>query len=261
MKRQRDIGAEIAAAKRRRYADSRVQIYRNLPRRGMTPGRLYVPRSVGNPQAVTERKYFDSEVNALTIPTTAQYFTNCEADPATLNCLFAPVTGDDYFNRTGRKVQVIGIKIRGEIQIGAQSNQTVEDQCPIVRLALVMDKQTNGVQLSSEDVFQGQSNIGAGYLSFQNGGYFGRFKVLKDKLMGIRNPVAVYDGTNIEQAGYSIPFKWSVKFRKPILVHFNATNGGTIADIVDNSFHVLAGQSVAGFCTLSYKARTTFLDQ
>lgn len=222
---------------------------------------MFVTRTLGNPQAITERKYFDSEVSATTIPTTAQYFTGCELDPATLNTIFAPVIGDDFFNRQGRKVQVISIKIRGEVQVGAQSNQTVQDQCSLIRLALVMDKQTNGVQLNSEDVFQGNVNVGAGYLSFQNAAFFGRFKVLKDKFIALRPPVSVYDGVNIEQAGYSVPFKWNVKFKTPVTVHYNATNGGTVADVVDNSFHVLGGQTTAGFAVVNYKCRVTFLDQ
>lgn len=246
------------SAKRRRMQRNLARQVGILP----PPNRLYVARSVGNPMAITERKYFDSEVNAFTLPTTAQFFTNCEADPAALNCLFAPVTGDDIQNRTGRKVQVISIKIRGEIQLGAQSNQAVQDQMSLVRLALVMDKQTNGTQLSSEDVFATPTAaVGNGYLSFQNPAFFGRFKVLKDKYMTLSPPVSVYDGTNIEQSGYSRFFKWNIKFKKPIVVHFNATNGGTVADIVDNSFHVLGGQTTGGLVVLSYKCRTTFFDQ
>ena len=49
-----------------------------------------------------------------------------------------------------------------------------------------------------------------------------------------------YDGTNVEQAGLSKPFKFNITFKKPINVRFNNTNGGTIADIVDNSLHLIA---------------------
>lgn len=239
----------------------RIATYRALPRSFPAPRRLYVPRTVGNAQAITERKYFDSEVNALTMATITTLFTGAEADPATTNTLFAPTTGDDITNRQGRKVQVLSLKIRGEVKYAAQVDQLALDNAPLIRLALVQDTQTNGTQLNSEDVFQGAVNSGQGYLSFQNPANFGRFKVLKDKFMTLSTPTAVNDGTNVEVAGYSRYFKWSYKFTKPVVMHFNATNGGTVADIVDNSFHVLAGQTTSGIATLSYKCRVTFLDQ
>jgi len=154
---------------------------------------------------------------------------------------------------------VVNIKIRGHLQLGVQANQTATDVFPHVRLALVQDKQTNAAQLNAEDVF---SSAGAGNatLMWQNPAFFGRFKILKDKSFRMPQAMVTWDGTNIEQNGYTLPFKWNITFKKPVVVHFNGTNGGTVADTIDNSFHVI-GNSTNALAVLSYKCRTTFLDQ
>lgn len=219
-----------------------------------------LPKLPARPQAITERKYFDSEKDGLTVPTVTTTWAGAEFDPGTLNTLFAPVTGDDISNRSGRKVQVIALKLRIRYELGAQTNQTVADQMPLFRIILVQDCQSNSAQLNAEDVISSGTGLMATEM-FQNTSFFGRFKVLKDKTFRVQMPPIAYDGTNIEQGGGSYQFKWFLKFKTPIDVHFNGTNGGTIADIVDNSFHIIAGQTVAGMITAGYKCRVVFLDQ
>ena len=59
-----------------------------------------------------------------------------------------------------------------------------------------------------------------------------------------------------------VNFKYSIYFKKPISVRFNATNGGTVADIVDNSFHVLATcTSTALGPNLYYNCRVCYKDK
>lgn len=237
---------------------------RGGPKRRKTGGttRTFVPRSFGTPLAITERKYYDS------IKTTANFtsaaggsFASAELDPGTVNTLFAPTTGDDFNNRSGRKVQVIQIKIRGLIQQAVQAAQTTADPIPVVRMLLVQDTQTNTAQLNSEDVLG--NAVTSPIFAFQNPAFFGRFKVLKDKVFNIPVPFSGQDaaGTFV-QGSKDIYFKWNIKFKKPVVVHFNSTNGGTVADIVDNSWHIIGAQSEnAGMqCSVTYQARTTFLD-
>lgn len=222
--------------------------------------RQFVPRSLGNPMAITERKYFDSEVSQGTVLSSTSSWAGMEFDPVTLNTLFAPVTGDDFNNRTGRKVQVIAIKIKGYISAAAQANQAAGDNAANIRIILVQDQQTNGAQLNSEDVITSGAASSAINM-FQNPAFFGRFRVLKDKNLFLQSPSMTYDGTNIEQAGVVKAFKMQVKFQKPVVVHFNSTNGGTVADIVDNSFHIIMNStSIQLAPELFYKCRTTFID-
>lgn len=226
---------------------------------GTTRRQFFVARSFGNPRAVTERKYFDSERNAALAALTTSW-AGGELDPATGNSLFFPVRGSDFNNIEGRKCQVLSIKIKGFFTMAAQANQTTTDDPGVIRICLVMDKQTNGAQLNAEDVI----NSGAASQAismFQNPAFFGRFKVLKDKFYSLQNPAITWDGTNLEQNGLTKPFKITHKFRKPIIVHLNATNGGTPADCIDNSFHVIGGCTNNELAqSIDYKCRITFID-
>lgn len=212
------------------------------------------------PLSFMERKYFTALVNPTTaITQSGTSWAGGELDPTTVNTLFAPTQGDDITNRSGRRVQILSIKIRGTLIAPAQIDQTAADAGTKVRVVLVQDRQTNAAQLNAEDVMQG---ISSGVVdTFQNPNFFGRFQVWKDKTFLMQNPTITYDGTNLEQSGLIKQWKWNITFKKPIVVHFNATNGGTVADITDNSFHVIALTSNANLAvTGGYVARTVFAD-
>jgi len=97
--------------------------------------------------------------------------------------------------------------------------------------------------------------------AFQDSANFGRFKVWKDKTYTMGNQSASFDGTNMEFFGEMKQFKWNLKFKKPIVVNFNNTNGGTVADIVDNSFHIIAiSYNAQQGVTLNYVCRIPFYE-
>lgn len=258
MKRQRKAPTSRRSTKKARIVSANVVF--------PGPGRqqqMFVPRSFGNPRAITERKYYTTGLasTALVNFDAGTTWAGAELDPTTTNCLFAPSTGDDYNNRDGRKVQVLAIKIKGYFRVAAQADATGSDDAALVRLALVCDKQSNATQLNAEDVFGGIAVASLNVEQFQNPAFFGRFKVMKDKLFILQNPTMSWDGTNIEQSGLVKPFKMNHKFRKPLIVHFNGTNGGTVADIIDNSFHLIGGASNIELApTIAYQVRVTFID-
>lgn len=224
-------------------------------------GRQTVPRTMGA-FAQTERKYFTSLVSADGI-TTSTNWASTELDPAA-NSMFTPQEGSDIDNRVGRRVEVVKIQVRGNITCAAQPNQTAAQEPTLVRLILCQDMQTNGTQMSGEELMQPPATATAplAVCSFQNPANFGRFRVLKDKLFTLTNPALTYDGTNIEQNGLVKAFKWTIKFQKPIEVRFNSTNGGTIGDIVNNSFHMIGSASNADLTpTISYQARFVYTDK
>lgn len=255
MKRKRyawDVAKQ--ASKRRRTRGT----FASGPVRTVIQGgnrRQFVTRSYGTPLAVTERKYYDTNLASTAFAAAGATFAGMELDPATANTLFSPVQGDDYNNRQGRKVHVLAIKIRGMITYPVSDNQVAALVTPHLRILLVQDKQTNAAQLNSEDVIQ--TNM----MGFQNPAFFGRFRVIKDKIVNFTDPMRSYDGTNIQQSGDQRFFKMKVKFAKPIIVHYNSTNGGTVADVIDNSFHLIGGSSDTGLApSIAYRVRTTFVD-
>lgn len=222
--------------------------------------REYVPRAVGL-LPMTEIKYTDQFLNAGTV-TASTDWTGTELDPATTNCLFAPAPGTAINQRVGRRVNMKSLKIRGFVNVPAQTNQTVADDGANVRLVVYQDKQTNGAQAQGEDVLTTASAAAVvANSAFMNLANLGKFKVWKDKIITLSSPSLTYDGTNVEQSGIIKPFKIFIKFTKPIPVHFNATGGSTVADIVDNSFHVIAQCSSAALVpNISYTCRVGYTD-
>lgn len=221
--------------------------------RTWTPPKYY-PRQNG------ETKYFDSERTTTAIAVSGADWTNTELDPTTANCLFFPSPGTAYNNREGRKVYVKKMKINGWIQVDPTEGTDIPANCTNCRVIVYQDKQTNGQQSQGEQLMDsGGSNLAT--LMFQNTANFGRFQVLKDKSFTFPNPSITWDGTNIVTAPFKRLFKISLKFNQPILVNYNNTNGSTVADIVDNSFHLIANASDGDYpVSLGYKVRTVFCE-
>lgn len=216
-------------------------------------------RSAGALVAAPEKKYFDSVRSTAYISTV---WTGGEQDPVTLNTIFAPTQGTGIANRVGRKVTVQKLKIRGLLTFDAINNAGSIRPFPVARIIVYQDMQTNGTQSQAEQVITDSgSDSQAKLLNFQNPDNFGRFRVLKDKTYSYRDAVVSNDNaaTTISQDFSNIPFKFNLSFKKPLFVHFNATNGGTVADIVDNSFHVIV-MATDDSAQVTYQARTVFVD-
>jgi len=233
--------------KQRRVSPKRP--VRRMPRVG------YVQRAPGG-QITADNHYFDADRTSTTLPVLATAWTGTEIDPATGNSLFFPVQGDDITNRQGRKVFVKKIRIQGVINIATQTTQAAADEPMVIRLVVYQDKQTNGAQSQGEDLLSSGAASSAVFMS-QNLANLGRFKVWKDRI--ITQPQQGLAGVtaSIVQGGDNIYFKFS--FKPMCYVNYNATNGGTIADVIDNSFHMIGNYVTGGqAATIAYKVRTVF---
>lgn len=245
-----------SATQRRPGSNVRIQA-------AMRRGYYSVPRARGALVSQAEAKYFNTGLTP-TIIQTATSWAGTVQDPATFNTLCVPIKGAGINERIGRKIAVTKIRIRGFINQPRLTNQTLSTVPSTVRLLLVQDTQANGTQPGGTSIMAAPqiANAKNAVSSFQSLDNFGRFRVLKDKTMTIQNPNGTFDGTNIEINGLNIAWKMNVKFRKPVVVHFNNTNGGTVADIVDNAFHIYAltdAQNSTG-PTLSYESRVVYKD-
>lgn len=212
-----------------------------------------------------EMKYFDSVRDNVAVTSSATW-ANTVYDPnvfpvANMNTLFAPTQGAGISQRIGKACKVHKIKITGCFSMPPQANQVSGDAGSYIRLMLVEDKQTNATQMTGTQLMTspGVASAILAVETFQNIDNFGRFKVLKDKTFIIQNPAIAFDGTNIEQMGLIRKFKMTYKPRKPCEVRFNATNGGTVADIVDHSWHVVCNNSSTDLAPfISYNCRVCF---
>lgn len=218
----------------------------------------YVARTPGG-AIVAENHYFDTERTATQIAVNTASWTGTEYDPNTsaMLCLFAPVTGDDIFNRSGRRIFVKTIRIYGTLSIPASGAGNSGDAPVSVRIIVYQDKQTNTAQSQGEDVISSGAGSDAIHMSM-NAANFGRFRIFKDKMYVLnKNPmIAGLTGAYVKN-GDQIHFKYDIPVKE--YVNYNATNAGTVADVVDNSFHLIANASgVSEPVSITYKVRTVF---
>lgn len=205
-----------------------------------------------------EKKFYDTSLigAALTAPNGAE---GGEHNPSATICLNSVVQGDGETQRDGRQMVMKSITVKGQIVVPAQINQTASEVATSVFIALVQDTQTNGALLNSEDVFSNKAaNAQTATSLFRNLQRVKRFKVLKTLLINLQQPATVYDGTNIEQGGYQMPFSM-FKALPNVKVNFSGTTE-TIANIVDNSLSLIAYCSnTATAPTINYNARLRFM--
>lgn len=230
--------------------------------------RQAVPRSLGNPLLLTaETKYFDTErtVNNISSLASGITWSGAAVNPTTINCLCAPTQGSGFNNREGRKICVMAIRIKAMWSwSGIDFNNVLNGD--IGRMVLYIDKQNNGQASSNPaDVIQsGTAATDPTLMEFRNPANFGRFIILKDKIItrpGWNTAPKPGSATNNWSYGNITKVKWDIVLKNPLIMHFNATNGGTCADIVDNSIF-LAAADFNGLVAnqLFYKCRVAFKD-
>ncbi len=230
-----------------------------------------VPRTRGAvAYQVGEMKYYDAELATANLVAAAGW-AGTEFDPSVTQeastvanplCLFAPKQGAQINQRIGRDAKVYKIKIRGHLIVPPTAADAAAPAAGLVRMLLIWDKQTNAAQAQGEVVMTVPETAVAlsavnSYLSLAN---LGRFTILKDKSIKTGNLNGFNDAATTGSLNGGIyPFKFNHVFRQPVAVRFNAVNGGTVADIVDNSFHLLVNAgSIANVQQIVYTSRVCF---
>ncbi len=247
--------------RRTRPAFRRQRRFVNAPfvaprRRKRTTG-VYANPRIGGFLGI-ELKFYDSKLTAGTLNATSDG-SGGEQDPSATVLFNTVVQGDGESNRDGRQIVMKSLSIRGTISVAAQTNQTVPEQSPVIFMALILDTQTNGATVASEDVYVNKAGNSTQAASpFRNLQNIKRFRVLKSKRFGMQMPRITWDGTNIEQAGYIKPFEMYVDL-KNMGVNYSGTTE-TVANITDNSLHLVAWTShTDNVPTMNYNARLRFV--
>lgn len=245
-----------------------------------------VPRTKGI-YAKGETKYYDTYysntapgggvIGPGTSITSSHTWTNCMADPVQ-GGLCNPAQGPAIGQRIGREIYLTKLKVRGWVQMPNVSATLVNGiNQSLVRLILVQDQQTNAVQMTSDLLQRAYNNVvppGAAVAtdyealaSYQSLDNFGRFKVLKDKMLAMSQNSLVYysptagGGDLVLGAGQIKTFKMNVNFKEPVKIRFNSTAIEGITGVVDNSFHIIANGSLANPpVNLYYSCRACYRD-
>lgn len=216
-----------------------------------------VARTTG-PFGVSESKYFDLEQTATAVAESTDWTGTALA----AGTIALPTSGSGISQRVGNKIAIYKIAIRGIIRTVAETTN-VAFPPPANRLILFVDQQTNGIAVGPEVLMDAPTTatVADTFVSMQNIDNFGRFRVLRDMVI---KPISTTDvnvsATSSSSANSDMPFKMTIRFRKPLIVKFRAS-AGTIGDIVDNSIHLLAQKSGTGYTSnITFRTRTYYKD-
>lgn len=209
---------------------------------------------------VSESKYFDTEVSASNIAES----TDWSGTSLSAGTIALPVEGSDINQRDGRKIAIYKVCVRGVIRTTALTGSTTSVPPPASRLILFVDTQTNGAAATGQQLMTAPTTatVAAAFSSLQNANNFGRFRVLRDITLRGGAPTTGQDsGTTNASSNADVPFKIVYRFKKPLIVRFNGTSGGTIADVIDNSIHLLGQKSGTGYDSpITYRTRIYYKD-
>jgi len=213
-----------------------------------------------------ELKFFDTFKTAAVAATAAltggEYDPTSVADGNCVSCLSAPAQGDGESNRDGRKIEIKSCYVTGNLTEGNAGGQASAQNGNVTFIALVLDTQTNGQQLNSEDVYTNPSAAGSVLLTampLRDLQFSSRFRILDS--CALVEPVRSYfnDGAATgAMTGWHLPFKLSWEGALPVM--FQAGTTADIANVTDNSLHVVAfTNNSSGTPTISYNARIRFV--
>lgn len=202
-----------------------------------------------NKQPKQELKCFDIALRSNAISTVA--------GPPTFDILNAVVNGSELYQRVGRKTYMKSIHIRGFIQPSAVASETGG------RILLIYDSQPNAAAPLTADVLKDSTaaaattwSSGINLINRQ------RFKILRDY------QVLLGSSTNIAGNAEVIPdpirnsnnVEFFIKLRGLETI-YNATNGGTVADISSGAiFLFFVGDSAANSWQFNYTSRLRYYD-
>lgn len=208
-----------------------------------------------------EKKFYDTSLVGAIInaPLAAE---GAEHNPSATITLNTVTQGDGESQRDGRKMVMKYITIKGCFHQQLNLNNANPAGAVDATIALVLDTQTNGSLLNSEQVYVNPSGSAQNALSvFRNLQYIQRYKVLKVLHVYGKTPNLGNDGT---ATTYDMSTAWgyfvmNVKL-DDIPVNFSGTTE-TIANIVDNSLNIIAYSNDTGAesCLLNYNARLRFV--
>lgn len=176
-----------------------------------------------------ELKWKDTDISDATIN-----------DTETLTLLNGMVGGVDQL-RIGRQITIRSIQLRGFFYSNAS------DKGEYVFWAVVYDKQPNAAAFTWVDVYTAD----AAYPLLRNLNNRKRFKILGQGTVVVPKTGADY---------MQIPLEWYKKVK--LATEYNATNGGTIADITSGSLYFIlrSGANGATFPALYASARIRYTD-
>jgi len=201
-----------------------LQKYRGPPRKRQATTRARYAGLVPSYQGFTPRAFSRGEWKFLDITVNNNMDTT-----GVLLLLNGLQPGSSASQRIGMKVAIRSLEMK---LIGFANNGTGVDQEH--RWLVLLDRQANGAAPTALTDFLAAGNT----KGLRNLANRRRFKIIRDKR---------YYVNASGEPGSAREFNLYMKFRRPLMVEYNAGVAGTVADIVSNSLYlVLIGQYAPG---------------
>lgn len=201
------------------------------------------------------------EIKLVDVPLTSQNF---DTNGNRVTVLNSTSQGTAETNRIGRKILMKSVMIRLFVDQFQAGTTPANDY---LRCALVYDRQPNAAAAVFSDVFQDVDAAGAATttsMSNVNISNADRFHVLRDWFWKVDVPGGTSAGNQPSQVATDFkPFSVKSFVKLGLLTHYNAVNGGTVADITSGALLLLtAGFNSSANCQyrLRFVARTRFTD-
>lgn len=201
-----------------------------------------------------ELKFIDYEVTNTAL---SDAWAGGEANPGGIGCLSATAIGDTESSRDGRVYTLKSIDIQGYLVVPQALAQAGMADDESVKLALVLDNQTNATALSAEHVFLAATNP---VNSMRNLQYIKRFQVLSEKnlhILAARTNVGVGNAATYSNAEARLPFRIKKSFPKGIQVNCGGSTA-VVASITDKCLSLIAC-STSTNVKISYVSRVRFV--
>jgi len=205
-----------------------------------------------------ERKFYDTNLIATAIPASTD-FTATEFDPSATAMMTTPPVGNGEQTRDGKQISALYLEFNCVVQNNASEAQTGPTQGCKVFIAIVLDTQSNAAQCQGEDIFKNTNAVAeTAMLPMRNLLNAKRFRVLKQAILNLdRTSLSSAALNDFSSTGVSRAFKWFIPL-KGMRINFNAGTTASIANVVDNSIHVIANCNLTT-SQLAYNARLRFV--
>lgn len=184
-----------------------------------------------------ERKYFDVGLTSLQVSTTPSITPIC-----------VPVRGTDTGDRIGRQIKLKDMELRGYLLADADSTNNIR--------LIVFKFDNNAVVPVAADLFGAAGSGTYTWCPFNGNNVPRNISILWDKMYSLVSATANPGSGNLS----IIPFTKFLKLN--ITTQFNATNGGTGADIDDGGlyFCLVSDSSVVTHPDANWVSRVTYED-
>lgn len=203
-----------------------------------------------------EKKFYDTKL-ADTAISVATDCTGGVEDPSASSMISTPAQGDGEQNRDGKRIVIDSLILKGHVSNSGTASEAVNGAPTKVFVAVVLDTQSNGAQMTSETCFKNLAATATHNADVMKNLLSGkRFRILKSQVYDLTQTGAFAANATFGANAIARTFDWYIPFKGGLPVNFNAGTTSDIANVVDNSLHVVAFATLPA--DIGYNARIRF---